>query len=161
MYKNSSVTKFHGVLHRGWSCTMKCGWLRNSMIFIQIFLSNFQLLIPLFSNQIYSFVTMLIYRTYVKGLHKLWRKALHRKTIHKVHMNMGLQELPFWVTALKKTVKALSSLMPLQEVLQMFSMRFNTYLNTSHHWLSNTFRDARGVADSVTAIHRRWINKGF
>jgi hypothetical protein len=67
----------------------------------------------------------------------------------------------------KSIVKALRSLMHLQEVLKMSYMRFNTCPVTS-----NTFKDGGGVADIVTAVHiaplkslsvvnRGWTNKGF
>lgn len=54
----------------------------------------------------------------MKCLHKLWRKVIYSKTIGEVHVNMGLQEVRLSITALKKTVKALSYLMPLKEVLE-------------------------------------------
>jgi hypothetical protein len=69
--------------------------------------------------------------------------------MHVVHKNMVLQKLPFRVTALKG-LKAVSSLMHLQEVLKVSSVRFNTCLDMLYQLLSNTLKDSGGVAGSVT-----------
>jgi hypothetical protein len=39
----------------------------------------------------------------------------------------------------------------------MSSMRFNAFLNTSHHGLSHQFKDARVVADSLIGIHNPMV----
>jgi hypothetical protein len=49
------------------------------------------------------------------------------------HMNIGAQKLTFQVTAPERIVNALRSLMHLQEVLKMSSMKFSTCLDTLYH----------------------------
>jgi hypothetical protein len=60
----------------------------------------------------------------------------------------------------------------LKQVLNIFFMRFNARLDTSHHGSPHLFKDSWAVADSLTGIHNamvKWlfvvnrscIHKGF
>jgi hypothetical protein len=117
------------------------------------------------SDMIFDLYTEYIWKVRTNSGSEFFTAKENRKFI----WTRVLFELQPWNDCKKK---GLSSLMHLQEVLKMSSVRFNTCLDTSYHWPSNTFKDVGGVAGSVTAVHnallksfyvinRKWINKGF
>jgi hypothetical protein len=86
----------------------------------------------------------IIYRVYLKDLHKLWGVTSTQQNYARSSYEHGSEKASF---------SSYSSAIRLREVLKMSSVRFNTCLDTSYLWLSNSFWNVGNAEDSVTATH--------